>query len=230
MPAWTPKEKLWREWLRAKLIRAGVWDEFERQRMDFQRAEKMITGQCGKIVARKAWHKTAALFSEYFDQAAFEKLREKQVKRERVTRKRESMKRARSEATTAAQKAIGPLTEKELDHIIDPQDDDVVVIADAQEGDILRDTKWVYFNLARLIKVGRGGTKTLDRKVLREAPSNGAVGLAQYALEDQKAFMEKFVTKILPRDDNAEKAQTEEEAAAELDPTLSDLAKYMKKM
>ena len=230
MPSWTPKEKQWREWLRGKLQAAGVWEDFNRLRMDYSHNDKVATGQCNKIVDRRAWHQVANLFTEHFNQDEFDRLRENHLAKDKPERTRRQMKKARDSMAPSGKKIVGNLTEKELDRIIEPPDDEVVIIDNSNDGDILRDTKWVYFNMARLIKIARGGTKTLDKKVLREAPSNGAVGLAQYALADQKAFMEKFVTKILPKDEAPDKVVTEEDLKAELDPGLDELARYMKKM
>lgn len=230
MPARKPKEEDWREWVEAKIRAAGKWDEFNALRKEFQKHDRVTSGQCERITRRRAWKNAAALFSEHFDQAEYDAKRTAQLAAERVKRKLTGFKNAREAMAPAAKKSLGPLTAQDLDRIIEAPDDEVVIIAEGKEGDILRDTKWVYFNLARLIKISRGGIKSLDKKVLREAPSNGAVGLAQYALDDQKAFMEKFVTKILPKDEAPEKAPTEAELAAELDPSLDDLAKYMKRL
>jgi len=97
--------------------------------------------------------------------------------------------------------------------------------------DILADTKWVYLNMARLIRKTNTGVLVLVPSVLKEAPSNGAVGLANYAMTDPQAFFEKFVTKILPKD-TGEKSSgpTEEEIKAELDPTFDELEKYIERL
>lgn len=104
-----------------------------------------------------------------------------------------------------------------------------IVIETKGPPDIVRDIQWVYDNLGRLFASTEKGTKVFNLDVLEQAPSDGAVGLAGYALKDQKAFFDKFATKLIPRDSgNMEVAveQTEEERLAELDPSFDDMKEF----
>lgn len=229
MPAWTAKEREWRRKLTAALKKSGRWKEFEEIKEDFRRAEQEKSEQtCDKIVARRAWHQAAALFTDVFDTEKFSAERTAWIKANTKRRRINGYKKARKAMAPKAK--LPPMSDKEIERILEPPDDEVIIIAGNNEGDILRDTKWVYFNMARLIKTSRAGLRSLDKQVLREAPSNGAVGLAQYALDDSTKFFERFVVKILPKDETPEKQPSEEEALREVDPSFEDLAKYMRKL
>jgi hypothetical protein len=101
-----------------------------------------------------------------------------------------------------------------------------VVVQDSDTPDVVRDITWVYQNLNQLIGYSENGIAFLDQDLLAKAPSNGAVNFAEYAKEDRKGFFEKFVMKLLPKDQKQAEAESEEEAAARLDPGLKDLEKY----
>lgn len=224
MPASTKKDRYWREFVEAALKKAGRWAEFN---AECQALRKSLMEAAGSkdwhAYTRKAWHQTIENYPGIVDEVKFEDNWARRVEQEKNKKLR----------NLAAAGRAGKLTIPAFEHpaLSDlPEEDETIFIEGAQEGDILRDTKWVYFNLSRLIKTNRNGTRTLDKSVLKEAPSNGAVGLAQYALEEQKAFIEKFVTKILPKDETPEKVPTPEELRAELDPTLGDLERYMKRV
>lgn len=106
-----------------------------------------------------------------------------------------------------------------------------VVVEDDGQIDTLRDTKWVYQNIGRLIVRNELGLEQLNEDVLVDAPSNGAIGLAHYCLNDRKAFFEKFVIKILPKDDGSDETEpSEEELALEHDPSFAGLEQYLQKI
>lgn len=227
MPASTKKDRYWREFVQGALKHAGKWAKFNEE---CQALRKKMMEEAGSkdwhAYTRKAWHQTIENYPGIVDEVKFEDNWAKRVEQEKKTKARN--------LTLAGKlvipEMVQPLPPLPLPEVPLPEQEETVFIEGAQEGDILRDTKWVYFNLSRLIKTNRNGMRTLDNKVLREAPSNGAVGLAQYALEEQKAFIEKFVTKILPKDETPDKVPTQEELRAELDPTLSELERYMKRV
>jgi hypothetical protein len=219
VPAWTPKEKEWKAKLYMALKAKKKWEEFRTLKNKIQK-EVEPEASCNAMAEKIAWHRAFEQYQDVLDMEKFELDRSVRLYEAKEKRKKTALLKARLIAIDPA---------KEGPKISDAEDGDVIIIANGIEGDILRDTKWVYNNMARLIKVARGGIRSLDRKVLKEAPSNGAVGLAQYALDDQKAFFERFVTKILPKDEVAPVGPTEEELKADLDPTLDELSKYIRK-
>lgn len=104
-----------------------------------------------------------------------------------------------------------------------------VIVRDEGPPDIPRDIRWVYEHLGDLFKMTEKGTRVFDLEVLESAPSNGAVAMANYALIDQKAFFDKFVSRLIPKDvavleETAE--PTEEEKMAELDPAFEDMKEF----
>lgn len=228
MTAFSDREKHWRTELTKALKKEKKWDEFDARRLQLQQ-QIMAAGQKDfKIARKKAWHAAAEEFPGVFDTAKFDIQRKETIERERDERKRRALKTSMAQRTGGV---ITPALDAEVDRMIDQlSDQGPVVIENAVEGDVLRDAKWVYYNLSRVIKTRRNGQRYLDPKTLKEAPSNGAVALAQYALDEPKAFIERFVIKILPKDEAPEKAPTEEEVRAELDPGLDELERYMKKV
>lgn len=107
---------------------------------------------------------------------------------------------------------------------------DGVKVEETGPMDLLRDIQWVYSNLANLFKTTEAGVTMLDAEILKLAPSNGAIAIAQYAAIDKKAFFEKFVVKLLPRGEKAAEAvgeDADEEEKENLDPDMGDLDKYM---
>lgn len=97
------------------------------------------------------------------------------------------------------------------------------------ETDILRDVKWVYDNYAELIQTDpKTGADVLNNDLLKKAPSSGCVAIAQYALLDKAKFFERFVVRILPKDDGPAKDKKDtEETAEELDPDFADMEKWI---
>jgi exonuclease VII large subunit len=106
-----------------------------------------------------------------------------------------------------------------------------VVIEDDGPTDQKRDVNWVYDNLSRLIITNDLGLEQLDMDVLETAPSNGAVAMAHYALNNRSNFFEKFVIKSLAKTETVEEV-TEEQSQEETidvdcDPTFEGLEKYI---
>lgn len=97
--------------------------------------------------------------------------------------------------------------------------------------DVLRDIAWVYANISILFVPTDRGTYVIKEDRLAKAPSQGAIAMARYAQQDMKSFLEKFVTKIIPRDDDEKKRASDEEMKKkmeEIDPSMAELEKYVK--
>lgn len=215
MSSWSRKESKWKDEFRAALVSAGQFEKFFAVKETIRKELHTEGLDPNSIVAdKRAWREAAKSFPGVFDHDAFES-KMQHMKEEKAERFKKNVNRT--------------LTTKNPDGTIClPQD---IGVEDKGDTDILRDTKWVYVNMARLMKKDRKtGLTSLDPKVLKEAPSNGAIGLASYALEDRKAFYEKYVTKILPKDEVSTAGKSEEELKAELDPTYDDIEKYMQKL
>lgn len=104
-----------------------------------------------------------------------------------------------------------------------------VVVKDDGPADIPRDIRWVYEHLGDLFSVTDKGTRVFNTEVLENAPSNGAVAMANYALLDQKAFFDKFVSRLIPKDaavTEEEAMQTDAEKMMELDPSFEDMRDF----
>ena len=100
------------------------------------------------------------------------------------------------------------------------------VVDDDGQVDLLRDVRWVYANLPRLVVRDDTGRLKLNVKELKKAPSNGAVSLAEYALRDRDKFFDRFVIKLLPRDTTSTVAEVAEGASA---PSFSPMAEFIRK-
>lgn len=91
-----------------------------------------------------------------------------------------------------------------------------------------RDIEWVYHNMSLLFLRDKGtGLETLNEETLLQAPSNGAIGLASYALNHRKEFFEKFVPKILTKE--AEDGSSEDGYDESVDPDFRGLEQYIEK-
>jgi len=105
---------------------------------------------------------------------------------------------------------------------------EVLDIKDDGEVDVLRDTRWVYGNLSDLVVTDASGIKRLNVTALQRAPSKGAAALAAYALvDDGRPFIEKFVSRLLPKDVTEVLDIKEVEAVEDLDPDFSALDQYI---
>lgn len=104
-----------------------------------------------------------------------------------------------------------------------------VVVEQKDDVDLMGDTLWVYKNLADLILVSDKGVRRLDTELLKKAPSNGAIAIAQYARDNPAGFLEKFVLKIMPKAEEPQQGKSERELMSDLDPAFDDLEKYFKK-
>jgi len=104
-----------------------------------------------------------------------------------------------------------------------------VMIENSGLPDIVRDIQWVYDHWGTLFVQSRAGTIIFDKKVLKTAPSQGAITMAEYALRKPDGFVERFVIKLLPKDaGNPEEItdQTQEERLAEMDPSFADMKDF----
>jgi hypothetical protein len=94
--------------------------------------------------------------------------------------------------------------------------------------DLVRDIQWVYDNLKDLIieSMGPGSPCALNEAVLAKAPSSGAIAMAKYARDDDKAFFSRFVVKLLPRDLQPKEEISDRERLLNVDPEFETLEKY----
>ena len=109
----------------------------------------------------------------------------------------------------------------------------VVIAEDYGPPNVTRDILWVYEHLNRLFGKDSNNRPCMNKEVLSQAPSNGAVILAVRALRDPDYFVDNYVLgrvvqkEKIARDGSAD-AVTSEASAEELDPGLSEIEKYMK--
>jgi hypothetical protein len=103
-----------------------------------------------------------------------------------------------------------------------------VVVEEQGQVDLVRDVEWVYRNLADLILVSESGVRRLDPTLLKKAPSNGAIAIAQYARDNPSGFLEKFILRIMPKVEQMAPQESEAELMEKLDPAFEDLAKFFK--
>jgi len=98
------------------------------------------------------------------------------------------------------------------------------------KGDVnlVRDIQWVYDNLKDLIiePPDPGSPCVLSEYILAKAPSSGAVAMARYARDDDKAFVSRFVVKLLPRDLQPKEEISDRERLLNVDPEFETLEKY----
>lgn len=226
MTTWSKKETQWRNEFRAAIAEAGLAEEFKAKVADLT-LELMKLHKDRKFCDKLANKRVAEQYTHIFDPVAFN-ARWNAMEDARKLEKAQANPQAAISHEERGRRAQKKKKKDKFDtRVLDAKLDNDA--ADYRSSDILSDTKWVYANMARLIRVVNG-QQALNKSVLKEAPSAGAVGLAGYALEDPKAFFEKFVTKILPKDEEKPKGQTDEEKLKELDPTFDDLVKYMKRL
>lgn len=199
----------------------GLGPEF-RAACEKHYAQLKEEGKKGGWGIDQAHMRAAEEYAQHWKQEDYELHREKELIKHKLEHGRKA-RAARLAAPTKKAKAAAVAT------AVHGSEGAHVTVDDGTE-DVLRDVKWVYQNMARLIITAPNGASTLDPKVLKQAPSNGAVGLAQYALDDRKAFFDKFVTKILPKDDGTSGAVSDEAKLAELDPNFTELEKYMRRL
>lgn len=102
-----------------------------------------------------------------------------------------------------------------------------VVVSEQGSMDLIRDIKWVYEQLADLVLVSESGVRKLNLDILSKSPSNGAIAIAQYARDDPKAFLEKFVLRCVPKDMGPVEVESEAEVEERLDPGFKGLEKYL---
>lgn len=222
MPLWSKKDREWKDQIRAAMVAAGKMDEFVETKRSLY--EELIKHKRDKKACDKlAWKQASAdaRFAPLFDIAKFE-LEWKDKNAVAVQKRRDHMVKIRQLKKKKAEPEEHNVPMTPTVNIKD---------GDNSSADILRDIRWVYLNMSRLfVNDTKNKCQKLSVKVLREAPSNGAVGIAHYALADKKAFFEKFVTRILPKDDESKKGPSPDELKSELDPTFDELERYMAKM
>lgn len=95
--------------------------------------------------------------------------------------------------------------------------------------DITRDIQWVYDNWGELFTRTPNGATVLVEAVLQQAPSNGAIAMANYAADDPRAFFRQFVSKLIPKnaaDQDIDDSLSDEEKMADLDPSFEDMKEF----
>jgi hypothetical protein len=97
--------------------------------------------------------------------------------------------------------------------------------------DLIGDIRWVYENMGELFQTTPEGVRVLNRLKLQQAPTPGAITMAEYAADDMKAFLEKFVIKLLPKAETRapRESRNVKENTERLDPGLSELDQYFAK-
>lgn len=93
--------------------------------------------------------------------------------------------------------------------------------------DILGDIKWVYSNFSDLFHFTDDGQLVPNHKMIQQAPTKGSIAIAHYACEHPAAFIEKLVTRLMPKDSSVLPEETEDEIAERLDPTFKGIERYM---
>lgn len=223
MATWSKKEQSWRDEFRAAMAAAGLIDEFK-SKVGVLIIELMKIHKDRKYCDKVAQLEVSKQYHHIFDPVAFNARWAAKVDSDRSERAARGL----PVPVLPRQKGRRAQEKKRKDKV----DNDLLsakLSLDASKfsaSDMLEDAKWVYANMARL--VGPDGKS--NKNVLQQAPSSGAVGLAAFALEDPKAFFEKFVVRILPKDEEKSAGPTEEELLKELDPTFDELVKYMKRL
>lgn len=203
-----------------RLQAVDKWDQFDQERRQLYHKLKREAGSNPNIdkIHTDSWRLTLIRYPEALDRKidVFAKQRSKKERRiKQEKQSKEALERAQQEARSIPQVDVGEVTVEQLDEKVD----------------ILRDIRWVYANLPRIFKTDNLGVERLDENALVTAPSNGCIALAHYALVDKKAFFERFIIKILPKDLDSPAdpdAATGKDDPRETDPGLEDLERYMK--
>lgn len=166
---------------------------------------------------------------------------EKEAKREQRAKLRAAKARADKEEARAKAEATRQQLYREKRKRLEQQRKEEALVAAEQEKarqvrvvvpevgpfDIVRDVKWVYQNAGTLVLVSDDGkVKRLNPEVIAQAPSNGAIAMATYFLSSPESFLEKFVSKLIPRSAATDAAKDETEERRKLDPNLSELEQY----
>lgn len=104
-----------------------------------------------------------------------------------------------------------------------------IIVDQQRPPDIVRDIQWVYDNWGELFTRTPNGTMVLVEEVLEEAPSNGAIAMATYAVDDPRAFFRQFVSKLIPKDaaePDQDDDKSRDDKIAELDPSFEDMKEF----
>ena len=175
------------------------------------------------------WKQRTASRQKDNDKIQSDKIQAK-IDKERAKEIMATKKQLAEEAEKKAQKEAEEL-ELERERVLNTVPD--VIVEDDGIFDPLNDARWVYSNMPRLFYTDKRGIERLNEEVLKEAPSNGAIGLAHHALQDKSAWYVKWGMKIMPKEDTnkvEEVEETEEELMEEHDPTFGTLEKYFRKI
>lgn len=103
------------------------------------------------------------------------------------------------------------------------------IVVKGKPQDPLEDVRWVFDRFASLMVEGKDGERELNHGLLSQAPSNGAVSMATYAILDPKGFFTRFVIKLIaPVQVESESAvAVEEQQMVVQDPGFADMAAFM---
>lgn len=148
-----------------------------------------------------------------------------QAERIRLAAEKESLKVRYHEERSQYAEAVRRQAERE-----ETSKEIYVKMEDAPPADIIEDIRWIYQHLNSILIPDPNDPKNriLNAELLKTAPSQGCVGLAEYYRDEQKDFIAKFLTKLLPRDAGSAQQQAGEgEVPAEdLDPDFGDLESF----
>ena len=221
--AWSNYDTAWKQAFKTALVVAGVFEEFWAKKEEIRKRTLGMPGRKDKKTADKwAWKEASEGFNQHFNRTAFDDEYRKALA---AGRSEQAVKKSAMAVQAKKRK------KSKQENLVLENSDDIDFEFDPEATmDVLADVKWVYINMHKLVKTDSRGLTSLNVAAISKAPSAGAVGMANYALADPKAFYEKYVTRILPKTDETPQAKTMEELQAELDPTFDDISKYMRKL
>jgi hypothetical protein len=226
---------------------AAEWDSGvaawkRRLRATKRRSAATSAQEIGKKVVKNRAAMVKAIEKEDREHAADERAREgarrrrlsDARRRQIATREREVSLKKREAKLAASEVFVELLKERkkkaELEIIVMKEKQEAknvnVVVQDQGPMDLVRDVQWVYENLADLVLVSENGVRQLDIELLSQAPSNGAIAIAQYARDKPDAFLERFVLRCMPKEQNTVEDESDGDREERLDPTFKGLAKY----
>lgn len=225
----TSREKRWRDKLKPKLVSANLWKEFNEKQLAYRREHGCTT--------QKAWVETAIamdLRPNWKDYLAADNARKERLKlaaAKRAVVKEPDLPDNSDEVMKIIEESKKPDPEEELQRERDLIANTIpnVVVQDDGVFNPIRDAEWVYRNMNRLFIVDkRLGIERLDEEVLKEAPSNAAVGLAANALADKQRFYREYGLVLLKRSEKEDdESESEEALIEELDPSFRGLERYL---
>lgn len=235
------RETKWRNCIKEKLIKAGKWKEFNQTVTDRRKEHGWTLQQAYVNLALELQLKPTWQEFLHVDRQRRKKLSESALRNAKLMREMQKSAVANTgESEDNVDDVLARLVAAEDDSIKKEQELKLqrelvqnaipnVIVEDDGVFNPIRDAEWVYRNMNRLFKVDRAlGIERLDEEVLKEAPSNAAVGLAAHALRDKSKFYEKYGLILLKSSDKDESdSASEDQLIDELDPSFRGLEKYL---